>query len=93
VTDTVKTPVVASAAVAAPAPEPAAEPVEDEAAQQDTEVVRDAIRLLSWGREWHELPAAIARMAGRPKTAKIRRILKANREAIEQQAEGRAGTH
>ena len=59
----------------------------------DTEVVRDAVRLMSWGREWHELPAAIARMAGRPKTPRIREILKAHRESIEQQATDRSSKH
>jgi len=59
----------------------------------DTEVVRDAVRLMSWGREWHELPAAIARMAGRPKTPRIREILKAHRESIEQQATARSSKH
>ncbi|HEU5467700.1 MAG TPA: hypothetical protein VFU77_00200, partial [Steroidobacteraceae bacterium] len=28
-----------------------------------TSVVKDAARLLSWGRDWHELPEAIARIA------------------------------
>jgi len=53
---------------------------------QDSEVIRDAVRLLCWGREWHELPEAIARMAGRPDKPRVRSILKAHRSAIEQQA-------
>jgi hypothetical protein len=52
----------------------------------DREVVRDAVRLLGWGREWHELPEAIARMAGRPDKARIRRILKSHQAAIQREA-------
>ena len=38
-----------------------------------TAVVKDAARLLSWGRDWHELPEAIARIAGRPNSQQVRR--------------------
>lgn len=49
-----------------------------------TEVVMDAARLLSWGREWHELPEAISRIAGRPAVTQVRQILRSKRNAIEQ---------
>jgi hypothetical protein len=49
-----------------------------------TAVVQDAARLLSWGREWHELPEAIARIAGRPGVAQVRQILRSSKGAIEQ---------
>jgi hypothetical protein len=49
-----------------------------------TAVVKDAARLLSWGREWHELPEAIARIAGRPGVAQVRQILHGSKDAIEQ---------
>lgn len=49
-----------------------------------TAVVKDAARLLSWGRDWHELPQAIARIAGRPDVAQVRQILRSKRGAIEQ---------
>lgn len=49
-----------------------------------TAVVKDAARLLSWGRDWHELPQAIARIAGRPDAAQVRQILRSKRGAIEQ---------
>jgi hypothetical protein len=52
-----------------------------------TTVVKDAARLLSWGRDWHELPEAIARIAGRPNVAQVRQILRTSREAIEAQVE------
>lgn len=60
---------------------------------REDDVLRDAVRLLSWGREWHELPQAIARMSGRPDGATVREILKVHRAAIEQRvAESAAST-
>ena len=47
-------------------------------------VVKDAARLLSWGRDWHELPEAIARIAGRPGVAQVRQILRSSKADIEQ---------
>lgn len=52
-----------------------------------TAVVKDAARLLSWGRDWHELPEAIARIAGRPGVAQVRQILRGNKGAIEERAQ------
>lgn len=87
-----------SLATAAQEPVPPAEPAPADQAPADQatdgepadegeeDVVRDAIRLIGWGREWHELPAAIARMAGRPKAARIRQILKSRRRDIESRA-------
>jgi hypothetical protein len=49
-----------------------------------TAVVKDAARLLSWGRDWHELPEAIARIAGRPSAAQVRQILRSSKDAIEE---------
>ena len=49
-----------------------------------TAVVKDAARLLSWGRDWHELPEASARIAGRPGVAQVRQILRSSKGAIEQ---------
>jgi hypothetical protein len=48
-------------------------------------VVADAVRLLNWGREWHELAEAISRMAGRPSVTEVRRILRARKADIEKQ--------
>ena len=48
-------------------------------------VVADAVRLLKWGREWHELTELIARMAERPAAAEIRRILRTHKLSIEAQ--------
>ena len=52
-----------------------------------TAVVKDAARLLSWGRDWHELPEAIARIAGRPSAAQVRQILRSSKGAIEERVE------
>lgn len=60
---------------------------------ENGDVVRDAIRLLGWGREWHELPTAISRMSGRPGSARVRQILKANRQDIEKAVCERAPRH
>lgn len=49
-----------------------------------TAVVKDAARLLSWGRDWHELPEAIARIAGRPTVQQVRQILRGSKNDIEQ---------
>jgi hypothetical protein len=55
-----------------------------------TAVVKDAARLLSWGRDWHELPEAIARIAGRPSAAQVRQILRISKGAIEERVEQQA---
>jgi hypothetical protein len=46
-------------------------------------VINDAVRLLNWGRPWHELAELIARIADRPKVPEVRRILRSHRAAIE----------
>lgn len=92
----------ATAVPAAPASPPAAARPQDSAADdamssgsgdETGDVIRDAIRLLGWGREWHELPAAIARMSGRPAASRVRQILKAHRQHIEKQAADRGSPH
>jgi len=44
--------------------------------QAEHVVIADAVRLLGWGREWHELTDMITRLSERPPAAEIRRILK-----------------
>lgn len=46
-------------------------------------VINDAVRLLNWGRPWHELAELIARIADRPKLPEVRRLLRSHRAAIE----------
>lgn len=71
-----------------PAASPPVLPAETAASGQpgQLEVIADAVRLLRWGRQWHELPDSIARMAGRPAATQVTTILRAHRAAIEQQA-------
>ena len=49
-------------------------------------IIADAIRLLKWGKSWHELPELIERIAERPPAGDIRKVLRANREEIEEKA-------
>jgi hypothetical protein len=49
-------------------------------------IIADAIRLLKWGKSWHELPELIERIAERPGAGEIRKVLRANRADIEQKA-------
>jgi hypothetical protein len=51
------------------------------------QVLADAARLVQWGRKWYELPELIARMADRPSLPEVRRILKENKSAMDEQAE------
>jgi hypothetical protein len=46
-------------------------------------VITDAVRLRGWGKAWHELAEAIARMAGRPSIAEVRKILRSHKAEIE----------
>ncbi len=49
-------------------------------------IITDAIRLLKWGKSWHELAELIERIAERPSAAEIRKVLRANRSEIEAKA-------
>ncbi|HUO81029.1 MAG TPA: hypothetical protein VMU00_12890, partial [Steroidobacteraceae bacterium] len=53
---------------------------------QEAEIVADAVRLLKWGRQWHELPEAIARIAGRPGVVEVRKCLRSFKAEIEKAA-------
>lgn len=53
----------------------------------EDDVMADAVRLMAWGKAWHELPAAIERMAGRPSASAIRKILTSKRQELERLAE------
>lgn len=53
-------------------------------------VVSDAVRLINWGKDWHELAESIARMADRPKLPEIRKILRMHRSDIETRAAAEA---
>jgi hypothetical protein len=68
-----------SEATARPAPRPPAGP----GPEAERTVISDAVRFLSWGREWPALAGLIARLANRPAEREVWAILKRNRAAIE----------
>jgi hypothetical protein len=77
-------------AAAAPAP---ARPAVAAAAKSTTvsadvrgKIIADAIRLLKWGKSWHELAELIERIAERPPAGEIRKVLRAHRAEIEEKA-------
>ena len=45
-------------------------------------IMSDAVRLMSWGRQWHTLAEDITKIQDRPPGEIIDRVLKANREHI-----------
>jgi hypothetical protein len=79
----------APARVAAPAqarPGVAAKNAAQPSADLRDKIIADAIRLLKWGKSWHELTELIERIADRPPAAEIRKVLRANRSEIEAKA-------
>jgi len=54
--------------------------------QATATVIADAVRLISWGREWPQLAGLIARLANRPPEAEVWKILRKHRAEIEAQA-------
>lgn len=50
-------------------------------------IIADAVRLLKWGKPWHELADLIARIAERPSAAEIRKVLRAHKSEIEKAAQ------
>jgi hypothetical protein len=51
--------------------------------QTEHVVIADAVRLLGWGKQWHELAEIIARLSERPSPSEIRRILRTYRDQID----------
>lgn len=56
------------------------------ALDRESQIIADAVRLLRWGRLWHELPELIGKLDGRPPAAQIRQVLRAQRRNIEREA-------
>jgi hypothetical protein len=77
-----KTPARATSAQVRAVPAPKAVPLVD----LKSKIIADAIRLLKWGKQWHELAELIARIAERPPEAEIRKVLRANKSEIEKAA-------
>lgn len=50
-------------------------------------IIADAVRLLKWGKPWHELAELIARIAERPSAAEIRKVLRTHKGEIEKAAQ------
>jgi hypothetical protein len=67
-------------------PATAAKNVAQPTADLRGKIIGDAIRLLKWGKSWHELAELIERIAERPPAAEIRKVLRANRSEIEAKA-------
>lgn len=82
----------------APRPEPAKAPARQSSppkadvpakplsADLKAKMVADAVRLLKWGKPWHELAELIGRIADRPSVPEIRKFLRANKADIEARA-------
>ena len=75
----------AKTAPASKAAAPAVPPATKAAAPSDLKgkIVADAVRLLKWGKSWHELAELIERIGERPPAAEIRKVLRANKAEIE----------
>jgi hypothetical protein len=69
----------------AQAPAPKAKTEQRSNPEREKAVVADAVRLLGWGRQWHEIPDLISRMADRPAISEVRRILRDHKPAIERE--------
>jgi len=50
-------------------------------------IIADAVRLLKWGKPWHELAELIARIAERPSAVEIRKVLRTHKAEIEKAAQ------
>jgi hypothetical protein len=66
------------AAAPAPSPPKPAAPLD-----MNGKIVADAVRLLKWGKSWHELPELIERIGERPPAAEIRKVLRTHKTDIE----------
>ena len=66
-----------------PAPAAAAPPKPAAPLDMNGKIVADAVRLLKWGKSWHELPELIERIGERPPAAEVRKVLRAQKADIE----------
>lgn len=83
-----RTPLARTAAKTATKAVPAKVEAASKAAPTDMKgkIVADAIRLLKWGKSWHELADLIERIADRPPGSEIRKILRTHKSEIESKA-------
>lgn len=75
-----------AAKAATPQPKAASKPSTATTADLRSKIIADAVRLMKWGKPWHELAELIARIADRPPASEIRKVLRAHRAEIEQKA-------
>lgn len=80
-----------AAATTRPEPgKPPSKPSKSDAKNAPTDlkgkIIADAVRLLKWGKPWHELAELIARIADRPSESEIRKVLRAHKNEIESRA-------
>jgi hypothetical protein len=71
---------------AEPAPKAAAVESKGVTPDQKNKIISDAVRLLKWGKPWHELAELIGRMADRPSVSDIRKLLRTHKADIETRA-------
>jgi hypothetical protein len=64
------------------------EPSSGLSADMKAKIISDAVRLLKWGKPWHELAELIGRIAERPPVPEIRKVLRAHKADIESTAAG-----
>jgi len=69
-------------------PPPKAEASSAVSADMKGKIIADAVRLMKWGKPWHELAELIGRIAERPPVAEIRKVLRAHKSDIEEKAVG-----
>jgi len=69
-----------------PAPAPLATATPAATDKATATVIADAVRMISWGREWPQLAGLIARLADRPPEAEVWKILRQHRAEIEARA-------
>ncbi len=79
----------AKKSAAQPPAEPKGQISDSTAAGTDikSKIIADAVRLLKWGKPWHELAELIGRIADRPPVPEIRKVLRAHKAEIEARAD------
>jgi hypothetical protein len=84
-----KAPQTAKLNIASAAKAPASKAAGSLNADLREKIIADAVRLLKWGKPWHELAELIARIADRPAEGEIRKVLRAQRADIEKKAQAK----
>jgi hypothetical protein len=80
------------AASAAKPPASKAEPVPKTVSTDlKSKIIADAVRLMKWGKPWHELAELIGRIAERPPVPEIRKVLRSHKTEIESKVRGSTG--